>query len=205
MAGREAWLVKAIHCYNSQTYNNRELLIVADEGMHVEFSELPEANWHLIHGTYPTLGAKRNAGNAVANGEIIAHFDDDDHSQPGRVTSQVAQLLSVCRHVTGYSGMKFTDGTSWWQYASLHCGYALGTSLCYTKEWWAAHKFDELLNVGEDTEFVDEAVRYRQLAAQPDMDLMYAAIHPGNTSEKDVNKRGQTSYVRLPGFEWRGK
>jgi hypothetical protein len=64
-------------------------------------------------------------------------------------------------------------------------GYALGTSLCYRRDWWERNRFPSL-QVGEDNHFVAAARDAGQLVAADAGELMYARIHPGNTSPKSA-------------------
>jgi O-antigen biosynthesis protein len=198
---RREWLPKALECFRRQTYPNLELVIVytgehfVPEGL----DACPSVNARVIHSN-GTIGYKRNVGCEFAHGELIAHWDDDDWSHIERISSQVAFLRSSGKSVTGYHSMKFTDGASWWQYVGSQ-GYALGTSLLYRREWWSDHSFDDSLNCGEDMAFVTPALRQRQFLSEPDGNLMYATIHPGNTSKRGVKR--ESCWKPLPGFQWR--
>lgn len=130
------------------------------------------------------VGEKRNFGSGQAQGEIIASWDDDDWSAPGRLADQVERLQQSGKAVTGYSSMLFTNGRQWWKYRGV-ANYALGTSLCYRKDWWAHHPF-KAKQIGEDGEFVREANFARQLAVADAGKLMIATIHPGNTSPRRI-------------------
>lgn len=183
---RRRWLPQAIACYRLQTYANRELLILS-EGEDVRDLVPPDdASIRLIHveGNFP-IGAKRNFGCERAAGEIVAHFDDDDYSAPGRLADQVARLESSGLPVTGYRSMRFTDGANWWRYQGTPL-YALGTSLCYRRDWWQAHPFPAK-QIGEDSDFVGAANAVRQLATADADDLMHATIHADNTSPRQMS------------------
>lgn len=78
--------------------------------------------------------------------------------------------------------MRFTNGTKWWKYEGT-ANYALGTSLCYRREWWQGHAFDAK-NIGEDNAFVAVASSAKQLVCVDAGELMYATIHNGNTSPR---------------------
>lgn len=80
--------------------------------------------------------------------------------------------------------MRFTDGHRWWEYRG-HSYYGLGTSLCYRHDWWLNHKFP-LQHIEEDANFVAEAYVNQQYIAAEAGDLMYATIHPGNTSPREM-------------------
>jgi hypothetical protein len=85
--------------------------------------------------------------------------------------------------VTGYRTMRFTDGARWWLYTG---DSALGTSLCFRHEWWREHPFRRL-HIGEDVLFIHEAAAKQQTAVVECGEMMYAAIHPGNTSAKGLS------------------
>lgn len=139
---------------------------------------------HLHLPGSPKIGAARNAGCEAARGEIVAHFDDDDFSAPERLAEQLARLRGSGRAVTGYHSMRFTDGARWWQYHGAAC-YALGTSLCYRRDWWQRNRF-EPVQVGEDNGFVMRANAARELVSVDAGAMMWATIHSGNTSPRQL-------------------
>ena len=130
------------------------------------------------------IGRKRNFGCEHAAGDVIAHWDDDDYSAPDRLTRQIALLTQSGKAVTGYYSMRFTDGGRWWRYGNDRT-FALGTSLCYRRDWWNENRFP-CLQVGEDNRFVENAFAQGQLLSVDANDLMYATIHPGNTSPRTL-------------------
>ena len=179
---RRQWLPKALACIEAQTYRNRETLIVASGESVADLA----SGSRLIHlGGKPTIGAARNAGCAMARGSVIAHFDDDDYSAPGRLADQVERIRAGAA-VTGYHSMRFTDGERWWKYTSTQTAYALGTSLCYRRDWWEQHRYPDV-QVGEDNAFVAAA---RPVLVSVDAgEMMHATIHPGNTSPRLIGGR----------------
>jgi O-antigen biosynthesis protein len=149
----------------------------------------------LIHlDGWPEIGAKRNYGCERAAGDVIAHFDDDDYSAPGRLADQVQRLLESGKAVTGFHSMRFTDGVRWWKYEGTP-NYALGTSLCYRRDWWSSHRFPAV-QIGEDNQLVAAAHSAGELVTADADDLMYATIHPGNTSPRKLGD----NWKPLPGF-----
>lgn len=84
--------------------------------------------------------------------------------------------------------MRFTDGRRWWLYTGK-ADYALGTSLVYFREFWARHRFRGL-QVGEDNDFVHRC-RHELVTADAG-DLMYATIHPTNTSPRQLAGKAWT-------------
>ena len=215
MEGRKEFLTRAVDCFLKQTYPFRELLIVADsiEQADVVFDSrgmVPvgmSISIYIPNEERLNIAQKRNLGcEAALNTDLIAVWDDDDFSASGRLAQQVEELRITSKAVTGYRSMKFTDGANWWKF-SLPRGLVLGTSLCFTRDWWNMHPFptgssvfNPASQVGEDIQFAGEAEAAGQLAECPDLGLMYASIHPGNTSKR---KTCELPWVPLPWFQWR--
>lgn len=184
---RREWLPKAIKCYQQQTYPNRELLIVADGEDVRDLVPPDDKSIRLIHvEENRCIGEKRNFGCDRAAGGVVAHWDDDDNSAPGRLADQIGRLISSGLPVTGYSSMRFSDPDGvWWKYTGQPKISALGTSLCYRREWQQAHPF-LALQVGEDNRFVSAAADAGQLSTIEAGDLMTATIHDRNTSPRNL-------------------
>lgn len=182
---RREWLPKAIKCFQKQTYANRELLILAD-GDDVRDLVPDDDRIRLVHlEGHPQVGDKRNIGCELARGDIVAHWDDDDYSAPGRLADQLQRLSESGKAVTGYYSMRFTDGGRWWMYRG-HQYYALGTSLLFRRDWWMKNRFP-LLHIGEDNGFVNHAYSQGEFVSAEAGDLMHATIHPGNTSPRSCS------------------
>lgn len=183
---RRMWLPKAIACFLAQTYERAELLILAD-GEDVRDLLPASGRVRLMHlAETRNIGEKRNFGCSQAAGEIICHWDDDDWSAPDRLARQVEMLADSGRAVAGFHSMRFTDGARWWQYKGTR-DYALGTSLCYRRDWWQAHNFAHA-QVGEDNQFVKAAWDAKQLVNEDAGERMYATTHAGNTSPRSLGE-----------------
>lgn len=182
---RPTWLPQAIRCFELQTYANRELLILADgeEVKHLIPSDPRIRYFRSTAGS--VIGEKRNLGVQMAQGEIIAHWDDDDYSAPERLEDQIGRLTGSGKSVTGYRTMRFTDGFRWWLYGG-DAITALGTSLCYRRDWGLDHPFP-VVQIGEDNLFVSAAARAKQLITAESLEFMHATIHPGNTSPRKTD------------------
>jgi glycosyltransferase involved in cell wall biosynthesis len=181
---RRQWLPKAIDQFLNQTYPHRELLILAD-GEDVRDLVPDDERIRLLHLEGARfIGEKRNLGCERALGDVIAHWDDDDFSAPGRLADQLARLESSGKAVTGYCSMRFTDGNAWWEYRNTP-DFAVGTSLMYRRDWWKAHPFPAK-QVGEDGDFVMTAQQHRQIFCSDAGEFMHATIHAGNTSPRTL-------------------
>lgn len=181
---RRSWLPKAIHYFQQQTYRRTELLILAD-GEDVRDLVPDDERVRLIHlAEQRSIGEKRNFGCSRAAGDVICHWDDDDWSAPGRIARQIEMLNGSGRSVVGFHSMRFTDGDNWWQYTGAK-DYSLGTALCYRREWWQSTPFSPA-NVGEDNTMVYAAQHAGQIFSEDAGELMYATIHPENTSPRMI-------------------
>lgn len=195
---RREWLPRAIESFLQQTYKEKKMLILADGDTIHDLVPRGIIFAHCREPWAPNIGAKRNIGCEMATSDLIATWDDDDLSAPGRLTDQIERLESSKKAVTGYSHLKFTNGQNWWKYMG-HPFYAIGTSLLFRRDWWIDHPFPSV-HIGEDTDFSCRAHAAGQLTAvdgTADLlprfgpgDMMLANMHPGNSSKK------------IPGSNW---
>ena len=83
---RASFLPQLLELYRSQTWKNKELLVLDDsEQEDTAFKDLANNQsdikyWHRTQQL--SIGSKRNALIRESTGEIIAHFDDDDYYAP---------------------------------------------------------------------------------------------------------------------------
>jgi len=142
-------------------------------------------NIRLIHlEDQLSIGTKRNFGCERALGKIIAHWDDDDYSAPDRLADQLGRLHSSGKMVTGYHSMRFKEDDIWWQYPGT-IAFAIGTSLCYYREFWRQNQFPHI-QIGEDNAFQAKAWELGQIENADAREMMYATIHAGNTSPRNL-------------------
>lgn len=128
---RFAMAQKSIDCFLSQTYPNRELIIV-DDGNDTQLKDwvkdLNENRIRFFHlqDEGKNLGVLRNLSRQYAKGEYIAQWDDDDFSHPNRLlfqmtliqtyeldgcTLQREQLWFPAKQKLGYSGRRLWEGS----------------------------------------------------------------------------------------------
>lgn len=187
---RPEMLARAVRCFQSQTYDNKRLIIYDQS----EQSE-PCASTEIIH-VYTrhagrSIGQLRNDANGYtySRGEVIVHFDDDDWSHPNRIAEQVALLQASSADCVGYSDVLFwreAEGEAW-LYTAHDAGFAPGTSLAYWRRTWEAKPFPNTSS-GEDYEWLRglKLARTSSLVdniATGDIEpMLIASIHAGNTS-----------------------
>jgi glycosyltransferase involved in cell wall biosynthesis len=182
---RRHFIGAAIDSFLSQDWPNKELVIVDDgnDAIADMCANVPNSRYTRLRGTHK-IGSKRNLGCAVASGDIMVHWDDDDWSAPARLTDQAERLMGSGKAVTGYHTVLFTDGKCAYRYQGTE-RYAIGSSLCYLKTFWEAHHFiDENQRMWEDNRFVHEARTCREMASADARAMMVCRIHSGNTCPK---------------------
>jgi glycosyltransferase involved in cell wall biosynthesis len=86
---------RSVACFLAQTYPDRELVVVLDEGpaewaerFKAHLASLPAAAVVVEPAGKRTLGALRNLSAAAASGEVLCQWDDDDLSHPTRLARQ---------------------------------------------------------------------------------------------------------------------
>lgn len=200
---RRKFVPGAIDNFRSQTYPNRELVIVDDGNDPIAdlVPDDPMIRYIRLDQRLKT-GAKRNAACRAARGEIIVHWDDDDWSSPDRVEVQVAALLDSGADLCGLSDLLFyepaTDRGWCYRYPPRARPWVAGGTMCYPRSLWEAQPFPDVRQ-GEDTQFV-WANRSLRVHTIDRLDLYVATIHISNTSVKRTASQRWTS---VPGAEIR--
>ncbi|MGB6130242.1 MAG: glycosyltransferase [Acidobacteriaceae bacterium] len=99
---RRAFLRLTLACFDAQTYPSRELVVIDDGSDPVGdlLEHRPGVRYARVSSRM-TIGAKRNLACDLAQGELIAHWDDDDWYGPRRLAEQAAPLIAGSCDVTG--------------------------------------------------------------------------------------------------------
>lgn len=206
--GRQSMCARAADSFDKQTYQNRKFLVYGNDGSQ-------------------SIGALRNAANALVDADIILHWDSDDYSHPRRIEEQVALLQSSGAPAVGYRDMLFWDTRCqppidsataadlhekyWkhqgeaWVYTNQQPRIPLGTSLCYWRKTWEGLPFRE-----SGCEYHEWCLKVKPvlvscygeestIPTEPGW-RMIAQIHGGNSSSayKDIAKHSE--WRRAP--EW---
>jgi glycosyltransferase involved in cell wall biosynthesis len=187
-ANRRAFVAHAIEQFLAQDYARRELIVV-DDGEDNVADLLPRHDMvrYLRLDRRMVIGAKRNIACELAQGEVIAHWDDDDWMAPQWLGSQVETLLREGADICGLDKVLFyaLETRQGWRY--VYDGrqpWVYGGTLCYTKAYWARAPFSRI-DVGEDNAFV-WSPEPKRMAINVRDDLYVATIHRRNTSPKNT-------------------
>ena len=157
---RRAWcLPLCIETFKAQDYAPRELIIVTDADEDRTGLYRFDARITVVKAPPgASLGAKRNLGCAIARGDFIAHFDDDDWRSPDWLYEAtkvledrgvlLAGLQTLFTHELASPRRTFVyeppRESRWW---------VAGASLVYDRRVFQRHQFPDK-NSGEDTAFV---------------------------------------------------
>jgi glycosyltransferase involved in cell wall biosynthesis len=189
---RRRFIPRAIESFLLQDWPEKELVVVDSGTDRVEdlIREVPNAKYIFYTEPCPEwrpnvpIGTKRNIACENATGEIIVHFDDDDYSQPNRISDQVEKLRESGKSVVGYNRIKeFSEFTGNLNEYAVPNDMAAGTSLCYRKSWWVNHKFKHT-SFGEDWMFIEEAKELNELITGDGRQFITSTAHPGNTCKR---------------------
>ena len=196
---RRAFVPRAIEYFRRQDYPAKELVIL-DDGRDPVADLVPAGDPAIVYQRLDhrvVLGAKRNLACQIAQGTIIAHWDDDDWQARHRLSAQVSRLVSGGHDLCGIRALRFYDpaGSRAWRYEWPRGPrtWVAGSSLCYRKDLWTRSPFPEV-GTGEDSRFVwSRAVR--SVCDVSDTDSLVALIHQDNTVPKTVHS---ANWSRIP-------
>jgi glycosyltransferase involved in cell wall biosynthesis len=186
---RRRFVGQAIWYFLRQDYEPRELLILDDGDDPVEdlVPSDPRIRYRRLEHRLP-LGAKRNLACELSEGELIAHWDDDDWIAPHRLSLQVRELVASGADACGASQLLHyapMSGRAWcYRYPAEGRPWVAGATLLYRKALWQEHRFPEV-SVGEDSAFVRRLPPGR-LHAVTDPSFYVAVLHGGNTAAKNL-------------------
>lgn len=199
---RRPYIPAAIACWQAQTYQERELLVVDDGEDRVEDLIPSDARIRYVRlERKVTCGQKRNVCCQHAQGEVIAHFDDDDWSAPGRLEDQLNRMRTKDRPITGYECLYFWDTLTKKakRFSGGTKGYVVGTSLMYLREFWETHNFVNRQSQS-DNDLVYGAMK--MIAASQEDKFMVARIHDDHHTSPKTGVTETVAIDRLPAAFW---
>jgi glycosyltransferase involved in cell wall biosynthesis len=164
---RRAFVPLALEYFLRQDYPNRELIIVddGDDGIGDLTQNLPNVRYHRLRGR-KSIGAKRNFACQQAQGEFIAHWDDDDWYSSDRLRYQMMPLIAGDADITGLENayvLQLPGGDFWTTKPRLHeqlfVGNVHGGTLVYRKQLLADGLRYPEINLAEDAYLLRYATR----------------------------------------------
>lgn len=208
---RRWFVAQTIRYFQRQDYPHRELIIL-DDGSDAIADLVP--NDPLIRyqrlARRQTIGAKLNLGCEMAQGDFIAHWDDDDWVAPWRLSYQIQALqanseVDLCGldHLLYYQPQQKRG----WQYCypAGQRPWVCGNTFLYRRALWQRHPHPAI-NEGHDTRYVWQ-LPAKKILPLDRPEFLVALIHAGNTSPKrTISRRWQPYAVeaikQLMGSDW---
>lgn len=187
-ANRQKFIPLAIDYFLQQDYLNTELIIV-DDGIESSIALIPKNPKIKYFYTQPlgTIGLKRNYACERANGDIIAHWDDDDWYAPQWISRQVEAQSTSGADITGLNKVIFYSPSvnKHWMYedTDINMPWLCGATMAYKKSFWERYHFIDI-QVGEDYDFVWKSGG--KVFAFDYLEGFVAILHAHNTSIKPV-------------------
>lgn len=208
---RSPHLFRLYDCFQQQTYPHCQWVILDDSPAPDPFFQtLADSRVRYIHAKEPlSLGEKRNRLAALADGEVLAHWDDDDYYTTGYVAAMLARLGDRdLVKLTSWYGLSIKDQFFYYwdtaQMLSRHFQigprtgvetvpmgrraaskwlWAFGYSLVYRRALWQTVPF-EPVHGGEDYRFTRSALLAgARIGLFPDeTGLLLNLIHRHNTN-----------------------
>ncbi len=103
-------LEEAIESFIIQDYPDKELIILNDNSVQTIICDVPNIIVVNIPRRFSSLGEKYNAMVAIASGELLAPWEDDDISLPWRLSLSVRALA--------VTGAQYYNPRRYWFYSS---------------------------------------------------------------------------------------
>jgi hypothetical protein len=145
--GRIDLALLAVECFRRQSYPNRELLIWDETGELRDLVPSDPSIRFVTVDTDLTPGAQRNRACAVAQGEIILHWDALGWMADRRIESQVERLLLRNADVCGTQRLLHYDPSTGEAWEYLYPGgfrfLMASETLCYRRQFWEVNPFPE--------------------------------------------------------------
>lgn len=133
---RPEMFAEAVKCFESQTYLDKELVVV-DSGVQAVVVPYYALHCKLEPGT--PLGAALNAAATLATGDVLQKMDDDDWYGPQFIEASVASLARPVAQISGWRHHLVSIG------GVLRVMYGLaGGTIAIMKPTWNEVRFREI-------------------------------------------------------------
>lgn len=187
---RRNFLPLAIESFKNQDYPSKELIVVDDgtESVQDLLQGVPDVRYLRLESRI-SIGEKRNRACAAAEGDIIAHWDDDDWYAPSRLREQVSPLLSGQADITGLANSYLLDlatGRFWRTRSELHRRMFIGNVHGGTLVYWKRLLSEQLryppISLAEDAAFLLAALRAQKRLLRLPNDGIFVYVRHGSNA-----------------------
>lgn len=181
-ADRPEFAAQAIESFFAQDWIAKELVIY-DTGLKpCAYPRTPKVLYIRGGERGSSIGLLRNCANRHAAGALIAHWDDDDVSNPERLTQQANLLMEHDADVVGYRSLVFRTHTGHFLLYNGDPEMPLGTSLMYKRVTWEKRPFFDM-HFGEDFHFCE---RRKLVSAAGHNPIMMVARQHGENATNSI-------------------
>lgn len=205
--GRRVFVAQSIRYFQRQDYPALELIIVYEEDSDLP-ADISDARIRCIRVAPRTsIGAKRNEAVQLAQGELVAHWDDDDWYGDQRLSRQAAPILHNIADVTGLNDMLFMARAQaeFWApsralFRRMFVENVSGGSLLFRRSLWETHGRYPATSLREDADFLLTVMAGgARLCRIPGRELHIYVRHDGNTWKfKEGQYLQQNAWTRVP-------
>ncbi len=186
---RRSFVPLAVENFLAQDYPCKELIVVddGDDAVADLCEGISGVKYERLQRRV-SIGAKRNIACSLSEGEVIAHWDDDDWYSPERLRYQVRPLLACEAEMTGLENafvLELPGGAFWTTQPHLHrrmfVGDVHGGTLVYRRELLSLGLRYPEINLAEDAWLLHYAVsRGQRLLRLPNPGLFVYVRHGSN-------------------------
>jgi len=207
--GRPAFVAQSIRYFRRQDYPNLELIIVYEDAADLPAGvDFDDSRIRCVRAPVrSSIGAKRNEAVRLAQGELIAHWDDDDWYGAQRLSRQAAPILHQLADVTGLNDMLFMalQLDEFWActralFRRMFVENVSGGTLVFRRSLWERHGQYPATSLREDADFLQKIVRGgARLCRISGRELCIYVRHHGNTWKfKEGHYLQQTAWTLVP-------
>ncbi len=204
---RPEFVAQSIRYFQRQDYPALELIIVYEDDSDLP-ADIGDARIRCVRMPPKTsIGAKRNEAVRLAQGELIAHWDDDDWYGEQRLSRQAAPILHNIADITGLNDMLFMarQQAEFWAcsrtlFRRLFVENVSGGTLVFRRSLWERHGHYPATSLREDAEFLQKTLRGgARLCRISGRALCIYVRHHGNTWKfKEGHHLQQNAWTRVP-------
>jgi len=196
---RRKFIPHLINSVAAQTWPKDDLeWVIVDDGedkIQDLVQDIPYVNYRYVEGPL-ALGRKYNTANALARGEYIFYFDDDDYSFPARITIGVQHLDRFPQAmIVGSTGMYIYDSDLKKIYVCgpYHPNHATSGTWGFRRSLLSHTRYDDTITRTTEVNFTNNwAVPIQQVGRN---NTIVATDHGGNNvSKKHLIKKAKKFY-----------